>query len=242
MSENPEIHVLDHKVRLLQVDDGFRTSMDSVFLAASCPAVTGDKILDLGCGVGGAAFCLLWRVAGTFLTGIDIQADHVDLATRNIALNAVGGRAEFVTGDIRTFRKTGSFDHVVCNPPYLEAGTYTVSALEKKATALGHRDDDIDLKDWIDAAFDNLKSGGSFSMIHRADAVDKIIRGMGKRFGAVEIIPIWPHLGEEARRVIVRAIKDRKTPARIHNGIVLHEGDGYTQAADDILRGGKALI
>lgn len=241
MSQTPEIHVLDHKVRLLQAGEGFRTSMDSVFLAAACKAEKGARVLDLGCGVGGASFCLLWRVPETHVTGIDIQDDHVHLARENIALNKMEGRADFITGDMRSFHDAQRFDHVICNPPYLEAGRYTVSPQEKKAAALGHDGTDVELKDWIDAAFDNLKSSGSLTMIHRADMTDKIILCMGKRFGAVEIIPLWPRAGEEAKRVIIRAVKDRKSPARMHAGIVLHEGEGQSAAANAILRDGEAI-
>ena len=61
-------------------------------------------------------------------------------------------------------------------------------------------------------------------------------------FGAIEIIPLWSRAGIEAKRVIIRAIKDRKTPARIHAGLVLHELDGsYTEAADAVLRDGRIV-
>lgn len=242
MTQAPEIHVLDHKVRLLQAEKGFRTSMDSVFVASACPARPKDRVLDLGCGVGGASFCLLWRVADTHLTGVDIQEGHIHLARSNVALNGMDGRADFHTADMRNFRDADKFDHVICNPPYLEAGSYTVSSLEQKAIALGHEGSDLSVKDWIDAAFENLKSGGSLTMIQRADMTDKIIQGLGKRFGAVEVIPLWPKCGEEARRVIVRAVKDRKTPCRLHAGIILHNQDGTnTAAADDVLRNGGAI-
>jgi tRNA1(Val) A37 N6-methylase TrmN6 len=239
MSSAPEIHVLDHKVRLLQAADGFRTSLDSIFLGAACRARGNERVLDLGCG---ASFCLLWRVPECQVTGVEIQPDHVHLARENITLNKMEGRAAFVEGDVRGFHDSNRFDHVICNPPYLEAGTYTVSPYEKKATALGHAGTDIVLKDWIDSAHKNLKSGGSLTMIHRADMTDKIIHGMGKRFGAIEIIPLWPHAGEEAKRVIIRAIKDRKTLCRLHPGIVLHEGDAYTKHANSILRDAEAII
>ena len=237
-----EIHVLDHKVRLLQPAQGFRTSLDSVFLAAGCPAKSGERVLDMGSGVGGAAFCLLWRVADTEVIGVEIQESHVVLARDNIALNEMYGRADFDRCDITQYNTPAPFDHVMCNPPYLEAGTYTPSASAERAMALGHEGRETTLKDWIDAGFRNLKSGGSLTIIHRADMTDKIITGMGKRFGAVEIIPLYPRLGEEAKRVIVRAVKDRKTPARLHAGVILHEADGkYTIAADEILRDGAAI-
>lgn len=258
MAENPEIHVLDHKVRLYQAADGFRTSLDSVFVAAACRAGEGARVLDMGCGVGGASFCLLWRVPGAHVTGVDIQQSHVDLARANIALNGAAGRAEFVCADIRTYTPPEKFDHVICNPPYLEAGTYTESPSAERAMALGHLsqsppsippqagggavDAAMTLKDWIDAGFAHLKSGGSLTVIHRADFTDKIIQALGKRFGAVEIIPLYPKAGEPARRVIVRAIKDRRSPCILHAGIVLHEADGrYTSAADAILRDGAPI-
>jgi len=237
-----EIHVLDHKVRLLQPENGFRTSLDSVFLGAGCPAKEGSRILDLGSGVGGAAFCLLWRVKNTHVTGVEIQATHVDLATQNITLNDMDGRVEFICADVVNYNAPSPFDHVICNPPYLEAGTYTPSPSEERAMALGHEGRETVLKDWIDAGFRNIKSGGSLTMIHRADMSDKIIAGLGKRFGAVEIIPLYPKTGQEAKRVIIRAIKDRKTPARLHAGLILHEADGaYTARADAILRDGAAI-
>lgn len=236
-----EIHVLDHRVRLLQPTDGFRTSLDSVMLAAACPAQGSETLLDLGCGVGGAGFCVLVRVPGTHLTGADIQPDHIDLAVQNIALNNMEGRAAFVTGDIRALN-IKEFNHVICNPPYLDAGTHTPSPSAPKATALYHADEDISVKDWVDAGFRNLKNGGSFTIIHRADHTDKIIQSFGKKFGAVEVIPLWPRTGETAKRVIIRALKNRKTPAKIHAGLVLHNVDGsYTEAADKILRGGEAI-
>lgn len=237
MTDPVEIYVLDKRVKLLQPVDGFRTSLDSVMLAAACPAKLGQSVLDLGCGVGGAGLCVLERVKGTCLTGVDIQFDHIEMARENAVMNKA--QAEFIVSDIMDFRSDERFDHVICNPPYMEEGAHTPSPKIKKATAHGH---DLLVKDWIDAGFEHLKSGGSYTMIHRADMTDKIIQGMGKRFGAIEIIPLWPRAGQNAKRVIVRSVKDRKTPATLHAGIVLHQEDGsYTDAADAILRGLKEI-
>lgn len=241
MSQPEEIQILNKRLRLAQPANGFRTALDSVMLAAACPAQEGQTILDLGCGVGGAGFCVLLRVPGTTLTGIEIQPDHVELATQNIALNGFKNRAAFVCGDVRAYEDARA-DHVICNPPYLEAGRHLPSPHAAKATAHGHQDEELSVKDWIDAAHRNLKSGGSLTIIHRADALDKILQGLGKRFGAVETIPLWPRMGQPAKRVIIRAVKDRKTPSLLHAGLTLHQENGdYTPQADAVLRDMKPL-
>jgi len=238
-----EIHVLNQKVKLLQPPDGgFRTSLDSVMLAAACPAKEGQSVLDAGCGVGGASFCLLWRVPNIQLTGIDWEETYHDLAHRNILLNTFTGTATFIPGDIRTYDPDVLFDHVIMNPPYFEAGRHTPSPDTIRAQANGHQDEDLSLDDWIRAAHRLVRSNGSLTIIYPAHGTDKIIHAMGKKFGSVEIIPLWPRMGVEAKRVIIRAIKDRQTPARILPGVVLHEESGaYTEAADRILRDGDAI-
>lgn len=239
-----EIHVLNHQLRLLHpAKGGFRTSIDTVLVAAACPARPGQSLLDLGCGVGGAGLCVARRVGDIALTGIEIMPEHAELAAQNARLNALP--ASFICGDIRGFAADMPkpvYDHVICNPPYLEAGTYYVTPDEERASALGHRSDDICIIDWVKAAHICVKSKGSVTFIYRADGLDRLLAALGRKFGQVEIIPLWPRAGEPAKRVIVRAIKDRRGGLTLHNGLVLHDSLGYTAEAEAVLRAGKALL
>lgn len=233
------ITILNGALKLHQIEDGFKTSIDAVLLAAACPVKSKQSVLDLGCGIGSAGLSVAARVSNIHLKGIDIQNDHVECAIKNAALNEING--EFKCADIRDYQGA-LFDHVICNPPYEDAGAHLISPSDKNATARGHLDSDIAIDHWVKCAFNNLKSGGSLCIIHKADATQKIIQALGKSFGATEIIPLWPKEGKNARRVIIRTIKHRKSPSIIHHGLVLHESDGtYTKAADAILRGGEAL-
>jgi len=250
MSDQDTITILGKRLPLKQIADGFKTSIDSVLLAAACPAKPNDHILDLGCGVGSAGFCALYRVPDTKLTGIDVLPDHIELAKENALMNHKDARATFIVDDIRDYEPMldgdpetdRGFDHIICNPPYLESGAHIQSPSAHKQLAIGLGEDEMTLKDWVDAGHRNLKSGGTFTIINRADATDKIIRKMGKRFGAIEIIPLWPKLSVKAKRVIIRGIKDRKSPSTLHPGVVLHNANGdYTPAAEKILREAQAL-
>ena len=243
------IHVLNKRVQLYQAPGGFRTSMDSVMLAAACPAKAGQSILDLGCGVGSSGLCVLYRVKGATLFGVDVQADHVDLAKKNATLNDMADRSTFAYVDIRDLAKydIDRFDHVICNPPYKEAGAYNHSPSVSKAQAMGHMDEGVSLQTWIDCAWNNIKGQGSFTIIHEAGQCDNIISGLysargGRRFGATEIIPIYTKPGQPAKRVIIRTWKHKKGESHILPGITLHKVDGsYTAEADRILREAKAL-
>lgn len=246
MSKPEKIHVLNKKVELLQLENGFRTSIDSVLLAASCPAVDSENILDMGCGVGSALFCVLKRLPAVSATGLDWDEEALALARENAALNECADRAVFVQDDIRHFdveTPAARFDHIICNPPYLEQGTHLASPSEQKAMAHGHQQQDISLKDWIEAASRLLKPRGSISFIYRADASVTLLQLMGRRFGAYEVFPLWPKEGLDAKRVIIRARKDRKSPSIMHHGLVLHQDDGqYTVKAEHVLRDGQSLF
>ena len=241
----PSIDLLGGKIKLLQPQDGFRASLDSVMVAAACPAQDGDRVLDMGCGAGSASFCLLYRVNGCYLCGVDIQESCVKMAAQNAVLNNVSERSDFVHCDINQFevsRPDERFDHIICNPPYLETGTYLTSPTEEKAIALGHRDQDVSIEVWIKHAHRLLKSRGSLTLIQRSDMLDDIIQAMGKRFGKIDVIPLWPKTGKISKRVIIRAVKDRRSPLTMYPGIVLHEEDGsYTAQANEILKEAGSL-
>ncbi|NCO03522.1 MAG: methyltransferase [Alphaproteobacteria bacterium] len=237
-----EITVLNKQLRLKQAENGFRTSLDSVMLGAACPIQAGQSLLDMGCGVGSAGLCVLHRVSEISLTGIEIQQSHCDLALENAALNGFDKAATFLCADIRHYKFEPSYHHIICNPPYLDTGAHLRSPHDAKATAMGHVGDMV-TRDWVMNAARLLKPDGSLTMIHQAEKIHKILQAMESRFGAIEIIPLWPKAGKNAKRVIIRAIKGRKSGAIMHSGLILHEEDGgYTLEADKILRHGEGLF
>ena len=242
MTQEHLIHVLNRSISLFQAPDGFRTSMDSVMLAAACPIQAGQTVLDLGCGVGSAGLCVLRRVENTTLVGVDIQSDHIELSLKNAKNNDMADRASFICADIRHELKINTFDHIICNPPYKRAGAHKHSPSPSKAQAMGHLEDSSNLQSWITRAWHHIKGQGSLTIVHEAEQADSIIHALysengRRRFGAVEIIPLYPKAATPAKRVLIRAYKHKKGGTILHPGIIMHEVDGsYTKEANDILR------
>ena len=166
--------VLGGKIRIRQPKNGFRTTIDAVLLAASVSVKTGDRVLELGIGAGGASLCLRHRVKGINIIGIDIDAEAVSLAIENIKINGLDKWVSALVGDVaKPLPKNfiTAFDHVMLNPPFLPEGTKHVS--HNLGRAIATRESSAGLKRWLKYAHDSLLYKGRMSVIHRADRLNE---------------------------------------------------------------------
>ncbi|GLS87531.1 methyltransferase [Cypionkella aquatica] len=232
------------KLQLWQPRQGYRAATDPVLLAAACPALPGQSVLDLGCGVGAAALCLATRVPDLRLSGLEVQADYAALARRNAAENGVAMSVEL--GDLADMPKAlrVDFDHVIANPPYYPKGG-TPSPNLGRATALQI---DTPLGDWVQAASKRLAPGGWLTLICGADGLPEVLAAMGGKLGSASVLPLTPRAGKPALRILLRARKTGRAAFRLLAPFVIHHGashdgdrESYTPRASEILRGGAAL-
>jgi tRNA1(Val) A37 N6-methylase TrmN6 len=223
-----------------------------VFLAAACPATSGESVLEIGCATGAALLCLGARVPGARLVGLEVQPDLAALAEQNATENAMVDRMRVIEADLKAIPEpfaSERFDHVIANPPFFSALSTRASphagrALARTETA------GTDLQIWIGCMLTMAKPGGRLTLIFVAERMAELLahlatasgRSAHKSVGGIETFPLWPKPGQPAKRMIVRARKGDAAPARAHAGLVLHEADGaYTPAAEAVLRGGMAL-
>jgi tRNA1Val (adenine37-N6)-methyltransferase len=226
---------LDGRVKVAQPQSGFRSGLDAVMLAAAVPATAGQTVLELGAGAGTASLCLMARVAGILVTGVEIDESLTALAARNAAAN--GADCKFVAANIFALPSElrRDFDQVLANPPFHGEGH--VSPDERRATALM---DGGKLVDWLKLGLQRTVSGGVFTAILRADRLNEALAALPER--GVSVFALWPKAGEVPKRVIVQARKGSQAPFVLLPGMVLHTDDGgWTPQADAVLRRGSAL-
>ena len=238
LSARSDDRLLGGRVHLAQPMHGYRVAIDPVLLAAAVRAGAGEHVLDAGCGTGAAALCLAARVPDCSLTGVEMDADLAAIARANITANGFEGRITIAESTLSAY--DGAFDQAITNPPFYEPDRHTSSPLATKAAA--HGEGVLDLDGWIKTVARLLKPGGRLTLIHRADRIGGILAAFEGRFGAAVLFPLWPKQGVEARRILVSAIKGRRTLPRLMPGLVLHRPDGaYTDQAQAILRDAAPL-
>lgn len=238
MTEDTLDKFLDGRVVARQPERGFRSGLDAVMLAAAVPARRGQRVLEMGAGAGIASLCLLARVQGCHITGIEIDPSLVALANRNADENGRATHARFVEADVCNLPQSlrGGFDHVLCNPPfYGEEGMRSPDMARARATH-----DAGTLGVWIKVGMKRTAAKGTFTAILPPDRLGEALAALPSR--GIKLFPLWPRAGEPAKRLIVQAVQGSRTPLALLPGLVLHRsGNRFRPEASAILRDGAAL-
>jgi tRNA1(Val) A37 N6-methylase TrmN6 len=231
--------VLDGRIVLRQRTQGYRSGLDAALLAAACDSGPGQRVIEAGCGVGGALLAAAARRRESRFVGVERDADAQALAAENIALNRLADRVETILGDVgQGFRALGldPFDAALANPPFFD----DPAALRGPAPArTGAYIADDGLSAWTAFLLKAVREGGTITLIHRADRLADILTLLAPKAGSFRIRPIHPFADQPAKRVLVRAIKTGKAPLMLLPPLVLHDrlGGKHTAEAEGILRG-----
>jgi tRNA1(Val) A37 N6-methylase TrmN6 len=238
-----EDRLLDGRVRLRQPTRGYRAGLDAALLAAACDAGPGQRVLEAGCGAGGALLAAAMRRPGARFTGVERDAKALGLAVENIALNGLGDRVDVLEGDVAVrFSGLGlePFDAAFANPPFFDdASALRGPAPERRAAWMA----DDGLAAWMGFLSKSVREGGTITLIHRADRLGDILALLAEKSGSVQVRPVHPFVDEPAKRVLVRAIKTGKAPLRLLPPLVLHDrgGEKHRPEVEAILRGEAEL-
>ncbi|WP_428032261.1 tRNA1(Val) (adenine(37)-N6)-methyltransferase [Ancylobacter sp.] len=243
---------LGGRLRLLQPLRGHRAGHDALLLAASAPAA--QRAADLGAGVGAAGLAYAVRIDKTTmtlpeLTLVEIVPELAALAARNAARQPdLAGQVHVVNADVATlgrpsgpaFPAARSVDLVLMNPPFNDPAHHRTSP--DAGRALAHMVPDGDIGTWLRAAERLLAPGGRLALIHRPTAVEALLASLKGRFGSVTIRPVHPAPEAPAHRLLIGAIKGRRTAPAFLPALVLTDAAGRPSAAAvQVLRDGGAI-
>ena len=230
------------RVRLKQPRHGYRANVDTILLGAAIYPPDAGKVIDLGCGVGGALLVAAVRWPDTHFVGVERDASYAALARENAALNVMTDRVSIHEADaLAPPRDWGVFDGVFFNPPYDREGEGRPPSEVRRSAYIS----DAPVGDWIKIWSNRMSADAAMTLIQRTHRLPEILDALEGRLGGVEIFPIRPAPNASARRIIVRARKGSRAPLRLWAGLDLHPDgaskDKYTPETEAILRGGAPL-
>ena len=156
-------------IRMPELPAAFPMSTDSVLLSRFAVLHSGERVCDLGAGVGTLSMLLSELKPDCSFTGFELSGEAVALSSSVLEENGFGN-VEIRLCDLResdALKTQGKFDAAVSNPPYYPAGS---GAAAKNAERMLQRSEaTLPLPDLCRAAAGLLKYGGRFFLVHKPE-------------------------------------------------------------------------
>jgi tRNA1Val (adenine37-N6)-methyltransferase len=223
---------------LRQPGRGYRYSLDPFLLADFCQPRRGERILDLGAGVGVIGLLLARRHSTVHVTGIEREADLARCAAENARANSLEGRCRVIRGDVRDaprFLPAEHFHRVVANPPFRRPGSGAAPPDPGRARA--RQELTFSLADLARTASALLRYGGSLCTIHLAERLPELWRTLDESGLEPKVLRlVAPHAVSAPRLCLVTAVKGGRPGLSVMPQLVIHEPGGrYTGEVAAIL-------
>ncbi|MBP2650401.1 MAG: hypothetical protein H6Q74_1226 [Firmicutes bacterium] len=165
-------------LKIIQNEQQFCFSLDSVLLAHFATVRPGAIAADLGAGTGVLGLLLAARGAGQ-VTGVELSAYMAEMAERSIKLNGLHDRLKIVNADVReskTIFNAGQMELVVTNPPYRISGGGFISTNNDVANAKHELTGS--LEHFIAAASYLVKFRGRVAIVHLPERMAEVLKMM----------------------------------------------------------------
>ena len=216
--------------RIIQNENEFCFSMDSVLIAHFPHFKKNSRVIDLGTGTGVIPLLIADEVKE--ICAVELNAQAADLARRNIELNGLSEKISVVEGDYRRHReifKAESFDLAIANPPYTPIKNGEANKISGIARA--RHEFTATLEDVVTAARYVLKFHGVFCMIHLASRLCEIVDALHHhQMEMKRLRVIQPKVGRNANLIMLEAVVGANSgnlkilpPLIVHN-----EDNSYT--------------
>lgn len=238
LKENERLDELQRNgYRIIQNPEKFCFGMDAVLLTGFAHAGSDDTLLDMGTGTGIIPILMEAKYHCSHLTGLEIQADSADMASRSVALNGLSDKIDIVTGDIReagSIFKSASFDCITCNPPYM-IGKHGIANPEAPK-AIARHEILCTFEDVAMQAAKLLKPGGHFFLVHRPFRLAEIMVTLTRyKLEPKRMQLVYPYVDKEPNMVLLEAVRGGRPRMTVEKPLIIFREPGvYTPEIRDV--------
>ena len=214
--------------QIIQNPEKFCFGMDAVLLTGFARAREEDRLLDLGTGTGIIPILMEAKYHCAHLTGLEIQSESADMASRSVALNNLSDKIDIVTGDIKeadSFFPSASFDCITCNPPYMIGQHGIVNPDAPKAIA--RHEVLCTFEDVARQTAKLLKPGGHFFLVHRPFRLAEIMTALVRyKLEPKRMQLVYPYVDKEPNMVLIEAVRGGKSRMTVEKPLIVFQKPG----------------
>lgn len=201
-------------LKIVQNDEWFKFSLDSVLLAEYVKIEAGDtNIIDLCSGNLPIPFILSTKYDRTY-HAIELQKEIYDCGIKSMELNNLEDKINFINDDVKNIFnhvEKETFDIVTCNPPYFKNSLKNSNTIKSVA----RHEIKITLEDIISVSSKLLKDNKKFYLSHLPERLDEIILLCTKYHLNVKEIVMINNSNLEPVLVLIKAVKNAKHGLKI---------------------------
>ena len=222
---------------IIQNPGRFCFGMDAVLLSGFASVKSKEYAIDLGCGNGIIPILLEAKTQGQHFTGLEIQPENVDMASRSVALNHLEDKITIKKGDIKDASRlfgASSFHVVTTNPPYMTEHHGLTN--ENQAKAIARHEILCTLEDVIRESAKLLIPKGRFYMVHRPFRLTEIMCLMHK-YGIEpkRMKLVYPFVDKEPNMVLIEGLRGGNPRITVEKPLIVYKEPGiYTDEIYDI--------
>ena len=115
-------HILFDGYKIIQDDRFLKLTQDTALLSDFVKVKKGERVFDLGVGIGSLSLLLLVKNKDIYTNGIEILPEAAQIAMENFKNGGFQDRANVYVGDLKDIENKGDDKYEVCvsNPPYFD--------------------------------------------------------------------------------------------------------------------------
>ena len=226
-----------NNLMIIQDPSRFCFGMDAVLLSGFAKVKAGEKAIDLGTGNGIIPILLSAKTEGEHFTGLEIQPENVDIATRSIKYNHLEEKIDIVEGDIVSASAQfgrSVFDVVTSNPPYM-IGQHGLTNPDS-AKAIARHEVKCTFEDVARETAALLKPGGRFYLVHRPFRLAELIVTLTKyKLEPKRMKLVYPFIDKEPNMVLMECVRGGNSRMTVEAPLIVYKEPGvYTDEIYDI--------